>query len=305
MTKTLAATLDASQLALMDQAFLISDLDRIVYDQFVTWRRDIMAKSIEFPEYAKLALATTALTDGTAATPTAMSDTQHIFTPEEYGIAVQPTTLAELATSGKARQGAAQLVGINRSETGNRQGFAALAAGTNITLANDAVSEAAIVAGDTPTESDIADMFTGLAANNAVQFSGPTGPAYVGIVHPHVAHDIKALDGWTDAKKYADPENLLRSEIGMYEGIRFLATTGNDINTDSGAGTVDTYDSVFFGMNALGKAISKDPALTMFEDGSDPHRRSVFIGWYGVYKYGIVDQNALQVLTSASSKGTN
>ena len=79
----------------------------------------------------------------------------------------------------------------------------------------------------------------------------------------------------------------------------------NAINTDAGVGSVDTYDTVFFGMNALGKAISKDIELAVHEDGSDPHRRSVFIGWYGVYKFAIVDQNALTIITSASSKGAN
>ena len=43
---------------------------------------------------------------------------------------------------------------------------------------------------------------------------GDVAASYVAVVHPHIAHDVKALDGWVDAKKYADQANLLRNEIG-------------------------------------------------------------------------------------------
>lgn len=305
MAKTLAANVDNSVFTIMMKAFLISNLDRIVYEQFVTWREDVAAKAIEFPEYAKLALATTALTDGTNATPVALSDSQHLLTPAEYGLAVQPTNLAKLQTDGLVGMAAAQAVGINQAETNNRLGFEALAASTNIILANGAASEGAIAAGDTTQEDDADDAFTDLQTTNAVAFGGPTGPAYVAIAHPHVLSDVRKLTGWENAKKYADPENLLKNEVGMFKGFRYLSTTGNDINTDAGAGTVDTYDTPYFGMNALGKAISEDPHMTLHEDGSDPHRRSLFIGWYGVFVFGIIDQNALTIIISSSAKGSN
>ncbi len=305
MTDTTAALLDASVIALMDQSFLITNLDKLIYDQFVSWDRDIDAKSIEFPEYTKLALATTALTDGTNVTPVAMADSQHLFTPEEYGNAIAPTNLAKLQTGGKATLAAGMLVGINSGETQNRLAFTALSASTNIILANEAASEGAIVAGDTIQSRDAADAYTNLQTNNAQFFGGPFGETYIAVAHPHVLHDIRLLTGWVDAKKYGAPEELLRSEVGMYEGFRWLSTTGNAINTDAGDANVDTYDTMFFGFNALGKAISQDVTMMVVPDGGDPNRRRVFISWYGVFKYGIVDQNALQMIVSASSKGTN
>jgi len=305
VTDTTAALLGDSVIALMDQGFLISNLDNLIYDQLVSWDRDINAKSIEFPEYSKLALATTPLTDGTNATPVAMSDSQHIFTPEEYGNAIATTSLAKLQTGGKATVAAGSLVGINAGETQNRLAFLALAASTNIIVANDAASEGAIVEGDTMQATDVAEAYTGLAANNAQFFGGPAGPTYIAVAHPHILHDVMELDDWKDVVKYATPEQRLKNEVGQYKGFRWLSTTGNAINTDAGAGTVDTYDTNFFGFNALGKAISKDVELVLKMDGSDPHNRRLFTSWYGVLKYGIVDQNALQMITSSSSQGSN
>lgn len=305
MTDTTAALLDDSVIALMDQGFLISNLDNLIYDQFVSWDRDINAKSIEFPEYSKLSLATTPLTDGTNVTPTAMSDSQHIFTPLEFGKAIATTSLAKLQTGGKATVAAGSLVGINAGETQNRLAFSALAASTNIILANDAASEAAIVEGDVIQASDAAEAYTTLAANNAAFFGGPFGQTYIAVAHPHVLHDIMELDGWKDAAKYAQPDQLLKNEVGMYKGFRWLSTTGNDINSNAGVGNVDTYDTNYFGFNALGKAISKDVELVLKMDGSDPMNRRLFTSWYGVFVYGIVDQNALVITTSASSQGAN
>jgi len=75
--------------------------------------------------------------------------------------------------------------------------------------------------------------------------------------------------------------------VGALEGFTLV----EDSNVT--AGTV-----ACFGKNALGKAIASSPSLRIVE-GSDNLGRTVNVGWYGVLKYGVIDQNALRVITGA------
>jgi N4-gp56 family major capsid protein len=285
----------------MDKAFLLSAQDAIVMDQFVDLKRDIMAKSIDIPKYPKLAKSTTPLTDGVDVDSVGLSDTKVTFTPAEYGNVVTTTKLTNLQTGGKADLAAAAVVAMNMVETLNRLGCMALQASTNIRLANSAASEGAIVATDVIKDADLEYVHNRLFRANIPRFEGDL---YVAIAHPDIIGDITKSDGWKDVSKYANALSILRNELGIYKGFRWVATAGLEPNEDAGVEGVDTYDTIFLGRNALGKAISLDPGLTI-TGPFDKLGRMMHIGWYGVLKYGIVDQNSLWQITSASSFGAN
>lgn len=299
---TTAAQLDDSVIALMDQAFLLESQDKIVVDQFVDFKREIKAKTIEIPKYPKLAKKTTPLADGEDVESAGLTDTKVPLTPAEYGNVVTTTKLANLQTGGKADLAAAAVVAMNMVETLNRLGCMALQASTNVRLANDAVSRDAIAATDVIQEKDLDYVFNRLFRANIPRFEGDL---YVAIAHPDVISDITKLENFKDVSKYANAMSLLRNEVGIYKGFRWVATAGMEYEEDAGAGgTVDVYDTAFLGRNALGKAVSLDPGLTI-TGPFDKLGRMMHIGWYGVLKYGIIDQNSLWVISSASSFGSN
>jgi len=300
---TTAALLDDSVITLMDQAFLLAAKDNIVIDQFVDVKKDISAKTIEISKYPKLAKQTTALTDGADVESIGMSDTKISFTPAEHGNVVTTTKLANLQTAGKADLATSAVVAMNMVETLNRLGCMALQASTNIRLANSAASEAAIVAGDVIKDADLEYVFNRLHRKNIPKFDGEL---YVALAHPDVIDDLKksANTAWTDVSKYANALSVLRHEMGIYKGFRWVATAGMEPNEDAGADAVDTYDTAFLGKNAVGKAVSLEPGLTI-TGPFDKLGRMMNIGWYGVLKYGIVDQDSLWIITSASSYGEN
>jgi len=214
---------------------------------------------------------------------------------------VTTTKLTNLQTGGKADLAAAAVVAMNMVETLNRLGCMALQASTNIRLANSAASEGAIVATDVIKDADLEYVHNRLFRANIPRFEGDL---YVAIAHPDIIGDITKSDGWKDVSKYANALSILRNELGIYKGFRWIATAGLEPNEDAGAEGVDTYDTIFLGRNALGKAISLDPGLTI-TGPFDKLGRMMHIGWYGVLKYGIVDQNSLWQITSASSFGAN
>lgn len=95
--------------------FIVEYAQTNVLDNFVEWNRQVGAKSISFPRYSLLSLATTPLTETDDATSSAMADTEVLFTPAEYGNVVTTTSLADLQTGGRVSRGAVRLVAINLS----------------------------------------------------------------------------------------------------------------------------------------------------------------------------------------------
>lgn len=301
MAITMAATLDDSVIALMDQAFLLESADNIVIDQFVDYKKDIGAKSIDLPKFAKLDKVESALTDGTEATAVAQSDTKVTLTPAEYGNVVTNTRLANLQTGGKADLAAAKNIAINMVESSNRLGCLAAQASTNILIANSVALEASLVATDVIQATDLDYVHNRLYRKNIAMFPGE---AYVAIAHPDVISSIKTLSGFEDVMKYANPQMMLKNEIGMYKGFRWVSTNGVKVNADAGSGTVDTYDTIYLGRNALGKAVSFVTDM-VYAPARDNLNRLINIGWYGVFQYGIIDQDALWITISGSPYGDN
>ena len=305
MGVTVAADLTDSQRAQMERAFWMQNQQSLVYDRLVSHKLAVDGVTTNFPEYGKLAAATTPLTDGTILASTDLTDTPHILTPAEYGKVTQPSMLANLTTSNKARVAAGRVIAMNSAETQNVLGYTALAASTNIILANDAASVEAIDANDTVQDRDIKDAVAELAALNAMRFPFEGMPMLAGGVHPYVADDIRNLDNFIEASKYAAATKLISGEIGSYAGVRFFETTGNVVNSDAGSGNVDVYTTVIFAMGALGKATSLAPHIIVKPNGADPQDRTMFVSWYGVFVYGIINQSSLYAIKSAASLGAN
>ena len=269
-TKTL---LSDSVVDLMNQAVIVSGNSYNKIDAYATIRQDDMANSIAFTVFSRMSAATTPLTDGTEATSTTMTDTKVTLTMAEYGAVITSTSLANIATAGKADLASAQLGGVNLGETTDKLGLAAVEAGTSSTAAGSA---------GTLATTDLRTAYTRLANNGIAKF--PDG-RYVAFVNPSQISDIKG-DFITIAQN-TDIGAATSGVVGALEGFTLV----EDSNVT--AGTV-----VCFGMNALGKAVASAPALRVVE-GSDNLARTVNVGWYFVGKYGVIDQNALEVITSA------
>jgi N4-gp56 family major capsid protein len=293
------AEVDNSIIELMDAQYLIAAGQDAVMEQFVSVRRDIGAKSIEMPKYSRLALATTSLDQDDDVTSEALADAQIILTPAEYGKVVTTTKLANLQTGGKADLVAARLVGVNQAATLDKLAVLALEASSNSATV-DAGAESALDATDVMTHTFFDKMYNKLSRASIPKLNG----AYVAVVHEDVAYDLRQSTHWLDVMKYAAPQNILMNEIGMLKGFRVIVNNHCSISDDAGASAVDTYKSIFMGFNALGKAVSKDPA-GVITGPFDKLARFVNIGWHGCLQYKIVDQDALWVGISASSVGAN
>jgi N4-gp56 family major capsid protein len=103
----------------------------------------------------------------------------------------------------------------------------------------------AIVAANKMVAAEVHKAFNKLQRANV-----PVDPrfgSYVAIAHPDVIHDLKTETGeqsWTMISKYDETQraNLLRGEIGMFGGFRWISSTNTAL--EYGAGGDDTISSL-------------------------------------------------------------
>lgn len=261
------AQVDDSLITAFDQSFIIAAGQAANLDGFATKRVNIGAKAISMPKYALISPVTTPLTEDEAAVATALSDTEVLLTPAEYGAVVTRTALASLQTGGKVDLAAAQLVGFNMGQSMDALFLAAVNGSSN--------TNAGALSATTANT-----LYTKLARKSIQTIGG----AYVGVAHEDDLKLLRAESGWQDVQKYADPGMVLANEVGMFAGIRWVR---NNLQTP---GTVAAM-----GFNAVGKAVSLEPQLRI-TGPFDNLGRFVNIGWYGVFTYGLVDTDAVQIL---------
>lgn len=277
-----------------------------VMDPFVQFNRQIAAKSIAFPIFNRLAVATTALTEKEDVASVAMGDSEVLLTPAEYGNVVTPTKLADLQTGGRAALAAVQLAGINMGETRNALAIAALEAGSNLRRVDGVANDGLITAAKVLDADELDYIYNRMSRANVPKH--PLTGTFVAFLHDDVAHDLRAGSAagtWVDVNKYNNEMPVLNNEIGMYKGFRIVINNHCNMDANVGDGsTVDVYDSTFIGHNALGLAESAVPSLVI-SGPFDKLQRFMNVGWYGCFKYSIIQSDAVWRVRSASSVGAN
>lgn len=299
------AQVDDSLILAFDQQFIIAAGQEQVMDQFVSYKQDIGAKSIQFPKYSRLAIDTTPLTETDDPVSEAMVDANILLQPAEYGKVVTKTKLASLQTGGRIDAAAARLVGLHMGQLQDKLALEALDGSANIMTANGgAVNTQA--ATDVMGRALLNKLYNKLARSSITPLSAEG--MFVAVLHEDVIYDIRNEVGsgsWVDVNKYSNAMPILKNEVGSYCGFRIIRDNLATLTADAGAGgTVDVYNSYFLGFNALGKAVSDEPHGVL-SGPFDKLARFVNVGWTGVMKYGVVDQDALWLAKSASSVGAN
>lgn len=296
------AQVDDSIKLAYDQAFIVESAQQNVMDQLVQYKAQIGAKSIQFPKFSQLTLATTPLTEGNDVTSEALADAPVIITPAEYGNVVTTTSLASLQTGGTVDLAAVTLVGQNMARTKNKLATLALDASTNV-ITPGGVALASMASTDILTGAVLNQAYNKLSRKSVGRINGE----YVLVAHDDVIADLRAdtsAGGWIDVTKYAAPGETLANEVGMFKGFRVVRNNEATYGDQTGAGTVDVYNSYVLGFNALGLAESATPGMVA-TGPFDKLARLVNLGWYGVFNYGIVDTDAVWKIQTASSLGAN
>lgn len=187
-------------------------------------------------------------------------------------------------------------------------------AGTNVYYSGDATARNNISSNDTMSASNISKAQATLLANNAKPYDGGM---FMGVIHPHVLHDLRVETGtgaWLDANKYVTPEKIFKGEIGALSGVRVVVSPNlqffADASNGSGStGTIDVYPTYFFGKDAYGVVREGEPQSVFNPLGSsgsaDPLKQRASAGVKFRVGATILRQNALVRYESYSTLGSN
>ena len=205
----------------------------LVHEQFGQ-RRPIPkhgGKTVEFRRFSKLPKALTAITEGVTPAGNKLNVSAVSCTVDQYGDYIEQTDMLELtavdntiveATKELASQAGLTLDTVVRNELigGTNVMYAPKVSGgteTEVTLREDITADCRL---------RVKDVFKAAAELKAVN-APKIGGSYVAVIHPYVAYDLMqdAGEQWLGIQKYANPENMLKGEIGQLAGVRFVEST--------------------------------------------------------------------------------
>ncbi len=267
-----AAISGGSQMPFITRAFYLKTFlsvvrPYLVHDQFgmpatlpkgngeqVLWRR-----------WLKLDTNTVPLTEGVTPTGKNMSYENVIATAKWYGdwVAItdvvdfmHPDRVLTIATQRLALQAAETADIITRDVINAGTSFLnSVAAGTDPTTGagarstvNGCITKKALDTTITNLEAADAKYIHGQVNASTKVDTTPIGASFIGIIHPHVAHDfVSALSGmgddWVPVEKYASGTKAYENEIGKYRNVRFITSTLAKVWPDAGGTTTVGTDS--------------------------------------------------------------
>lgn len=246
-------------------------------------------KQVIFNRFSPLALATSALTEGTNPTAVTLTDTQVTVTLAEYGNSIQVTRLLSTVDIDDRDKEKIDVVAQNMGESLDALVRNALATGATVLDGSAGNLTPALVAQSVAT----------LKENKALMYPGTFG--WIGKIQPETEYDLIQSTTWQNAAVYSNVQALYAGEIGALYGVRFLVTNqGYQI-----AGTPVYYYNFIHGREAFGVYDNRlDPPKMYIVTGADsnnPAERYHVISWAGQFASVVLNANwVLAVKTQAS-----
>lgn len=286
----------------------------LMFDQFATVkpnRQSMPGSSVIFNIKNDIAANVTPLTENTDVTPTTMSDTQATVTLNEYGDAVGTTRKLKGFSYVPVDPLMVDTISYAAGNSMNLLARVPLEGGTNVVYAGAATSRVTVAAASILTSARIREVVARLRTNKAMPIDGIN---YAGIIHPHVAKDLREETGaaaWRDPNVYGQTQDRIwNGYVGKYEGVVWVENTEARILVDAGVGgVVDVYQTYILGRDAIAKAWSKTASAETPQVEVSPVvdklNRFNHVGWYQIVGYGAYRQASFYRIESSSSLGVN
>ena len=285
--------------------------------------RDIPRKvgtlTIKFRRYGNLTAATTPLSEGITPTGSQLSVTDITATVAQYGDFITVTDVLDFSSQDPVLMDAAEILGDQMGDTLDQLTRDILAAGTNVYFGGSGHTlTSQVAAGEIITTTLILKVVRLLKNNKARRMTkmvnattgygtSPLNASYIGICHPNVSYDLKAMTGWVGVEKYASTASVMEGEIGKYDEVRFVETTNAKVFTAGGASGIDVYATLIFGSDAYGTTrISGEAVKNIVKPlgsagAADPLDQRATSGWKATFVAKILNDAFLVRVETAVS----
>jgi N4-gp56 family major capsid protein len=217
--------------------------------------------AVQFNIYNDLAQATSALTEASDVTAVQLGDSTVTVTLAEYGNAVVTTAKLRGTSFLNVDADAANIIGYNMVDSMDKIVSDVANGGTNVIYGGVRTSRGTITATDLLTADKSRQAVAELRSANAPGFENGN---YIGMIHPDVAYDLRSETDVTDVLAFQvrqDASAVRNGSIGVFGGIEFIENPRAGLIADGGSGSVDVYQTLICGRQALAKAYLTSPWL--------------------------------------------
>ena len=241
---TTGADMSPTMKTFYDTALLENAREQMVFTQFGK-KQPMHGNKVEWRKFNTFAKALTPLTEAVIPTGKTFGMTKIEATTTQHGDYVAVSDRLELEAYDDVIFGATEEMGATEGETYDTLTRNILVAGNSVAYGGDKASRSALTAEDVLTPELVAKAATWLKKNKAPKIDG----AYVAIIHPSVAFDLRNSEEWKEFHKYNDVAPIFKGEIGMLHGVRFVECNEAKVWKE---GSVATYATLFLGKDAFG-----------------------------------------------------
>lgn len=277
------------------------------------------SKTMIFRGFSKLSLATTALSEGIVPVGQNLVMTNVSVTLAQYGDLTRVTDIAEFLYDRSLIKDAADVLGIQATETIDTTIVNVIGAGTTAVYGDGSVStRGTVTSAMKMTTTLITRAVRFLEANNVKKFAPMPiiGNAFAVLAHPNVVADIRLDTNFVQAVNYSSPNpsntnrgDLFTGELGSWMGARIISSTIAPSYGTVGAASAYVYGTLVYGDGAY--AVSEfEGGLSTFihtggvQDTSNPLEQFSTVGWKWMGAAVILDNNRIVRLeTSATYNG--
>lgn len=263
--------------------------NRLVFDACATvqaTRQSHVGASVTFTKGTDMAIDATPLNEYADVTAVALADTPLTVTMAEYGAATVTTARLRGTSFIEFSPTVSNRVNYNAGATIDLLARTALDAGTNTHTPLDGT-------GQIIKSADVRAIGAKLADANVDPFSDGF---YRAFVTAKIAADLRGESGtaaWRPPHEYSSFVQIMRGEIGVYEGFRFVEVASSQLAVAASA-----YNCLFLGNEALAKAYSAtdgNGAMPSIRAGAvtDKLQRFRPLGWYWLGGYKIFRPEAV------------
>lgn len=304
-TGSTTSSLSGELLKYLEKRFLLRSRNAIVFGEGAK-KQTLPVNSgttVTFNRYSQMAVATTALTEGTNPSNSVPTGTQVTATIAQYGGVLPVTDLLFVTSIDRAAKEKTDLAAQWMAETLDTLNRDELFTGATVQLANGRAALSAITSTDVLTSTEIRKARRTLKKNNAMPYEDG---AYLGKVGPDTSFDLVNDSVWLAVSEYGDSAKsaIFNQEIGKLFGVRFLEATSNQKNESS---TVTVYSNFIHGKEAFGcvdlDSLPNGLIVKQSSDGDTSNPLSLFmtIGWKAAYAVKTLNANWLIDIKSAAS----
>jgi N4-gp56 family major capsid protein len=237
-------------------------------------------KVVKWRRYNKIALATTALTEGVTPNSTTVTNTDVTATLAQYGDRTRLTDVIMDTHEDPVLAEFSDILGEAAGETKETLLYNVLKAGTSVLYSNGsarntvntAISATVLRNAIRLLKRQNANMITSMLRATDGFNTTPVPPCYVAFCHPDIERDLQAVSGFIRVQQYGTWKPMGDNEIGSFENIRFLTSTlyapflaagSGTLNGMLGTGNVDVYPTLVVGKDAYASvALAGAEAIT-------------------------------------------